>query len=79
VRDCIAYGEPDERLGERLVVTVVVAPGSAATEDAIKAHCREHLAIYKVPRKVVITPDPLPRTASGKVDRGKFLKQQRGG
>jgi acyl-CoA synthetase (AMP-forming)/AMP-acid ligase II len=78
VRDCIAYGEPDERLGERLVATVVVAPGALADEDAIKEWCRSHLAIYKVPRKVAITADPLPRTASGKVDRGKFLRQQRG-
>jgi long-chain acyl-CoA synthetase len=79
VRDCIAYGEPDERLGERLVATVVVPAGSATDEDAIKAFCREHLAIYKVPRKVAIIVDALPRTASGKVDRGKFLRQQRGG
>jgi acyl-CoA synthetase (AMP-forming)/AMP-acid ligase II len=78
VRDCIAYGEADERLGERLVATVVVAPGALADEDAIKAWCRSHLAIYKVPRKVAIINAPLPRTASGKVDRGKFLRQQRG-
>ena len=74
VRDCIAYGLPDERLGERLAVTVVVPAGSALSEDDIKAHCRAHLAIYKVPRVVVLTSEPLPRTASGKVDRGKFLK-----
>ena len=79
VRDCIAYGQPDERLGERLVATVVVPAGSATSEDAIKAHCREHLAIYKVPRSVVLVHDPLPRTASGKVDRGKFLTQLREG
>jgi acyl-CoA synthetase (AMP-forming)/AMP-acid ligase II len=75
VRDCIAYGEPDDRLGERLVATVVVAADTAVSEDTIKAHCREHLAIYKVPRQVVLVHQPLPRTASGKVDRGKFLKQ----
>jgi acyl-CoA synthetase (AMP-forming)/AMP-acid ligase II len=79
VRDCIAYGEADERLGERLVATVVVAPRAAVDEDAIKAWCRAHLALYKVPRHLAITEDPLPRTASGKVDRGKFLRQQRGG
>ena len=78
VRDCIAYGQPHERLGEVLVATVVVAPDSRVTEDDIKAHCREHLAIYKVPRAVTLTYHPLPRTASGKVDRGKYLKQVRG-
>lgn len=78
VRDCIAYGQPDERLGERLVATVVVPAGSGVSEDTIKAHCRENLAIYKVPRTVILTYDPLPRTASGKVDRGKFLTHLHG-
>ncbi len=75
VRDCIAYGKPDERLGERLIARVVVAADSAVHEDEIKAHCRAHLAIYKVPRVVILTSEPLPRTASGKVDRGKVLKE----
>jgi long-chain acyl-CoA synthetase len=78
VRDCIAYGLPDERLGERLVALVVVAADAGLTEDEIKAHCRDHLAIYKVPRVVVLSHDPLPRTASGKVDRGTFLRGVRG-
>ena len=78
VRDCIAYGEPDLRLGERLVATVVVAPGADVTEDEIKAYCRSRLAIYKVPRSIVVANEPLPRTASGKVDRGNFLKLVRG-
>ncbi len=78
VRDGIAYGTPDERLGERLFATVVIAADSNLDEDALKAHCRAHLAIYKVPREIELTTDPLPRTASGKVDRGKFLRQLRG-
>lgn len=74
VRDCIVYGLPDERLGERLAAHIVVADGAAVSEDDIKAHCRVHLAIYKVPRVVTLSRIALPRTASGKVDRGKFLK-----
>jgi long-chain acyl-CoA synthetase len=72
VRDCIAYGLPDERLGERLVATVVADKTLSA--DAVKAYCKERLAIYKVPREVMVTQEPLPRTASGKVDRGTFLR-----
>lgn len=77
VLDCIAYGESDARLGERLVAHIVVAEGACVTDDQIKAHCRQHLAIYKVPRAVTISNQPLPRTASGKVDRGAFLKRIR--
>jgi acyl-CoA synthetase (AMP-forming)/AMP-acid ligase II len=73
VVETMAYGEPDPRLGERVVATVVVDPGGPMDEDALKAHCRQHLAIYKVPRAIRFTTERLPRTASGKHDRGKFL------
>jgi acyl-CoA synthetase (AMP-forming)/AMP-acid ligase II len=78
-REVIAYGLPDERLGERLAATVVVEDEGEGEGDAeaVKAHCRKHLAIYKVPRAVAFQNAPLPRTASGKVDRGKFLKALR--
>ncbi len=79
VREVIAYGLPDPRLGERLAVTAVLEPGAETDGEAIKAFCKQHLAIYKVPREVALTRDALPRTASGKVDRGKFLKAVRGG
>ena len=47
VRDCIAYGLPDERLGERLLAWVVVSADAGVSEDDIKAHCRAHLAIHE--------------------------------
>lgn len=78
VREAIAYGLPDARLGERLAATLVVGPDAGLDADAVKAHCREHLAIYKVPREVAFITETLPRTASGKVDRGTFLKRLRG-
>ncbi|MCW1428343.1 class I adenylate-forming enzyme family protein [Novosphingobium sp. JCM 18896] len=77
VREVIAYGLPDARLGERLAVTAVLEAGAEASEDEIKAHAKQRVAIYKVPRDVFLTRDSLPRTASGKVDRGKFLKTLR--
>ena len=79
VRECIAYGMPDARLGERMVVMVVGEEGETLNEEAIKAHCKLHLAIYKVPREVHFRSEALPRNATGKVDRGKFLKSVREG
>ena len=75
VKEAIAYGVPDPRLGERLVATVVL-DGEAGEIDAdqLKAYCRTRLAIYKTPREIQLTRDPLPRTASGKVDRGRFRR-----
>jgi acyl-CoA synthetase (AMP-forming)/AMP-acid ligase II len=77
VLEVIAYGVPDARLGERLVTTVVLRPAADVTEDALKAYCRQHLAIYKTPRDIVLTREPLVRTASGKIDRGTFLSRLR--
>ena len=74
VVEALAYGVPDSRLGEIVAVACVVAEGAAVSEDEVKALCKQRLAIYKVPRKVDFRVDPLPRTASGKVDRGTFLR-----
>jgi acyl-CoA synthetase (AMP-forming)/AMP-acid ligase II len=77
--EALAYGEPDPRLGERLVAVVVLKPGAAADEDAVKAYARTRLAIYKVPRRVTFTETPLPRNATGKVARGAFLERLKAG
>ena len=77
VLEAIAYGKPDERLGERLAATVVVGPDARTDAEALKDYCKARLAIYKVPRELVVTGSRLPRTASGKIDRGTFLKARR--
>jgi long-chain acyl-CoA synthetase len=78
VREAFAFGLPDSRLGEIVAVDCVVDPDADVDAEAIKAHAKEHLAIYKVPRVVEFRNEALPRTASGKVDRGMLLKQLRG-
>ena len=60
-------GLPDERSGER-VEAFVVASHPPPTSDAILAHCRQHLAAYKVPQRVTIT-DELPKSPIGKILR----------
>jgi acyl-CoA synthetase (AMP-forming)/AMP-acid ligase II len=72
--EAIAFGEPDPRLGERLVAVVVLKDGAEGDEAAMKAYAKSRLAIYKVPRRVEFTRAPLPRNATGKVARGVFLE-----
>jgi long-chain acyl-CoA synthetase len=74
VSDAIAYGLPDARLGERLAATVVLKPDASATTQELQDHVRAHLAIYKIPREVRLTRDPLPRTSTGKHDRAAFKR-----
>jgi acyl-CoA synthetase (AMP-forming)/AMP-acid ligase II len=67
-------GVPDERQGEVGMAFVVATPGSAPTGESITAWCRQHLANYKVPRRIEIV-DALPMNASGKVT--KFVLRER--
>ncbi len=66
VRESAAFGLPDERLGERLIATVVVHAERQLDEVALIEHCARHLARHKVPREVRVQRQPLPRNASGK-------------
>ena len=65
---CAVLGEPDERLGERVVALVEAAPGSSFEEAAVRAHCLANLARYKVPERFVVV-EAFPRNAMGKIVR----------
>ncbi len=67
VADVLVVGVPDERWGS--AVTAVVAPtsGAAPTLDELVGHCREHLAGYKLPKRLVLV-DRVERSPSGKAD-----------
>ncbi|WP_207062916.1 AMP-binding protein [Motiliproteus sp. SC1-56] len=73
LRECAAVGIPDPGTGEA-VRLFVVADDPDLTEQAVRDHCRAHMAAYKVPRSVVFC-DELPKSNVGKVLR-RALKQQ---
>jgi long-chain acyl-CoA synthetase len=64
VVDCAVFGVPDDRLGEQL--HAVVETRVPVSEDALRAHCVEHLADFKVPAVFELV-DELPRQPNGKV------------
>ena len=66
VAESAVVGVPDPRLGEVGRAYLVARPGQALGEADVLAFCRERLANYKVPRRVVFR-DALPRNPSGKV------------
>jgi len=69
---CVA-GVPDELLGEAVEAFVVVAPGAEVPAERILAHCRDTLALYKVPRGIHFR-DSLPKSAAGKVVRSELVR-----
>jgi acyl-CoA synthetase (AMP-forming)/AMP-acid ligase II len=69
VAEAAVIGVPDEHWGE-MVVAFVVCRG-AFLERAVIEACRERLAGYKVPKRVIAI-DTLPLNATGKVERGRL-------
>jgi long-chain acyl-CoA synthetase len=67
-------GIGDAVKGEVAVAYVVPVEGTELTPDDVSEYCRDKLAAYKRPRRVVIV-DSLPTTASGKLMRRKLASQ----
>jgi long-chain acyl-CoA synthetase len=68
VSDVAVFGIPDERKGEVPVAAVVLRPGHTLTEAELESYCRDRMAGYKVPRRLVPT-DALPRVHGWKLLR----------
>jgi len=70
VLECAVVAAPDERFGEVPIALVVLKPGATATARELKAHCRAHLARFKVPHEFLF------RDALAKGGTGKILKSE---
>lgn len=66
VAEAAVIGVADDEFGQRLRAFVVMKPGEAFDEDALKLFVRDRLARHKVPREIV-PADELPRNPTGKV------------
>jgi malonyl-CoA/methylmalonyl-CoA synthetase len=66
VEECAVVGVPDDEWGERVAVAVKWRAGAGASLEELRAWCKERLAVYKVPSRLLAVPE-LPRNAMGKV------------
>jgi fatty-acyl-CoA synthase len=66
---------PDAKWGETPCAFVTLKDGSAATAEELTSFCRGRLAGFKVPRTFVF--GPLPKTATGKIQKYLLREQAR--
>ncbi len=65
--------KPDARWGETPCAFVELKADAQVTAEQIVAHCKQHLAGFKVPRAVVF--GELPKTSTGKIQKFELRKQ----
>lgn len=63
---CIVPGIPDDKWIEAIAAIVVTKEGMEPDEEGLLAHAREHLAPFKVPKKIFFV-DNLPSNTAGKL------------
>lgn len=75
VHEAAVFGVPHERLGEEVAAVVVPLAGVSVTADDLRTHVGERLASFKVPSRIAVWIDPLPRNPAGKVLKRELRDQ----
>jgi long-chain acyl-CoA synthetase len=65
VLEAAVFAIPDARWGE--AVHAVVVPRGEVAEAELLAHCRGAIADYKIPKRIELSTEPLPKSGAGKV------------
>ncbi len=74
VSEVAVVGLPDDKWIEAVTAFVMLRPGHEADEATLIAHARQHLAPFKLPKKVIFV-DNLPRNTAGKLLKRELRKQ----
>ena len=76
VKQAYVVGVPDHDKDEVVVAVLELHEAAAVDAGAIVAFCRERLASYKVPARIVFRKaDEFPRTATGKVQKPRLREE----
>ena len=75
ISEAAVIGVPDEKWGESGRAFVLLHEGQTLDTEAVRAHCKAHLAKFKIPRDVVFVSE-LPKNDTGKINRNALKEGQ---
>jgi acyl-CoA synthetase (AMP-forming)/AMP-acid ligase II len=78
VAEVAVFGVADEKWGEALNAAVVLKLGATADEEMLRDHVRKQLAGYKIPKRIFIVDEPLPKSGVGKILRRRARQRVTG-
>jgi long-chain acyl-CoA synthetase len=78
VMDAAVIGLPHRVLGEEVGAVVQVTPGSAVSEQELKDYVAARAAAFKVPVRIDLRREPLPRNANGKLLKSQIKREMTG-
>jgi long-chain acyl-CoA synthetase len=73
--EAAVFAQPDAQTGEAVVAVVVLAPGALLAPAQVQAHVAARLAAYKVPLRVFVRSDSLPRNPAGKMLKSALKRE----
>ena len=74
VEEVAVIGLPDPKWIEIVAAVVVSKKGAATSDKDLVSYCKEHLAGFKCPKKIIMT-DKLPKNPSGKILKRELKKR----
>ena len=78
VMDAAVIGLPHRVLGEEVAAVVQIGPGAEVGEEELKRHVATQLAAFKVPVRIDLRREPLPRNAAGKILKRQLKRELTG-
>ena len=75
ILEAVAFGIPDERLGEVLCAAIFLRQDSSLSSEDLQIFLSSRLASFKVPLNIKFLETNLPKVGSGKFDKPALRKQ----
>lgn len=77
VLEAVCAGVPDALRGEAVKLWVYLKPDATATESGLKTFLKDYLSPVELPKQIIISPEPLPKTLIGKLSRKDLLEREK--